>query len=78
MTEDEAFAKAVANGAFAGMHKPPYVRKEVIGDCTLILGDSRVCVRFALWSGLFCSRPALWRFGGAKHKDCCSSWCPQE
>jgi len=44
MTEDEAFAKAVANGAFAGMHKPPYVRKEVIGPCTLYLGDSREIV----------------------------------
>ncbi len=40
MTEDDAFARAVANGAFAGMHKPPYVRKEVIGDCTLYLGNS--------------------------------------
>lgn len=40
MENDEAFEAAVANGAFAGMHKPHYVRKEVIGDCTLILGDA--------------------------------------
>ncbi len=39
MDSDEAFVNAVAKGAFAGMHKPPYVRKEVIGSCTLYQGS---------------------------------------
>ena len=42
MSEDEAFAAAVAKGAFAGMNKPAYERKEELAEgVTLYLGDCR-------------------------------------
>ncbi len=57
MTEADAFARAVANGAFAGMHKPPYVRKEVIGDCALYLGDMNLVLPSIPRSGLCLTDP---------------------